>query len=190
MEQINSYSSLIFCPGEYEHCLRCTILPKLDQILSQQNTTHHYFCVEQEERRQSKKESISVIRDKFKSVTCLPTYLQSPANLATFPGDISNEENIKMEKENPNFTSLKAPEIAPTPENYDDYDYDTDSDKLSDILEDDLERGSAVLAAFVVTLITMTFFVTLVTMISITMCVSGDYQVNKLNILLIVDLII
>ena len=153
-----------------------------------QNTTHHYFCVEQEESKQQFKEkSISLIRDKFKSVTCLPSYLQSPANLATFPGDKSHEELLKMEKENPNLSRINDPAPAPNPVEYD-YDYDTDSDKLSDILEDDLERGSAVLAAFVVTLITMTFFVTLVTMISITVSVSGDYQVR--NIKAIVDLII
>ena len=58
------------------------------------------------------------------------------------------------------------------------FDYDSDSDKLSDILEDDLERGSAVLAAFVVTLITVAFFGSLVVMISVTMSVSGDYQVS------------
>ena len=59
------------------------------------------------------------------------------------------------------------------------FDYDTDSDKVSDILEDDLERGSAVLAAFVVTLITVTFFGTLVAMLSVTMSLSGDYQVGN-----------
>ena len=59
------------------------------------------------------------------------------------------------------------------------FDYDTDSDKVSDILEDDLERGSAVLAAFVVTLITVTFFGTLVAMLSVTMSLSGDYQVGS-----------
>ena len=58
------------------------------------------------------------------------------------------------------------------------FDYDTDSDKVSDVLEDDLERGSATLAAFVVTLITVTFFGTLVSMISVTMSLSGDYQVE------------
>ena len=58
------------------------------------------------------------------------------------------------------------------------FEYDSDSDKLSDILEDDLERGSAVLAAFVVTLITVAFFGSLVVMISVTMSVSGDYQVS------------
>ena len=60
------------------------------------------------------------------------------------------------------------------------FDYDTDSDKVSDILEDDLERGSAVLAAFVVTLITVTFFGTLVAMLSVTMSLSGDYQVSHI----------
>ena len=59
------------------------------------------------------------------------------------------------------------------------FDYDTDSDKVSDVLEDDLERGSATLAAFVVTLITVTFFGTLVSMISVTMSLSGDYQVGN-----------
>ena len=63
------------------------------------------------------------------------------------------------------------------------FDYDTDSDKVSDILEDDLERGSAVLAAFVVTLITVTFFGTLVAMLSVTMSLSGDYQVPCVMIL-------
>ena len=61
------------------------------------------------------------------------------------------------------------------------FDYDTDSDKVSDILEDDLERGSAVLAAFVVTLITVTFFGTLVAMLSVTMSLSGDYQVSHIS---------
>ena len=51
------------------------------------------------------------------------------------------------------------------------------------ILEDDLERGSAVLAAFVVTLITVTFFGTLVAMLSVTMSLSGDYQVPCVMIL-------
>ena len=60
------------------------------------------------------------------------------------------------------------------------FDYDSDSDKLSDILEDDLERGSAVLAAFVVAFITISFFGTLVAMISVTMSVSGDYQAKNL----------
>ena len=63
------------------------------------------------------------------------------------------------------------------------FDYDADSDKVSDILEDDLERGSAVLAAFVVTLITVTFFGTLVAMLSVTMSLSGDYQVPYVMIL-------
>ena len=61
------------------------------------------------------------------------------------------------------------------------FDYDTDSDKVSDLLEDDLERGSAVLAAFVVTLITVTFFGTLVAMLSVTMSLSGDYQVRQMS---------
>ena len=64
------------------------------------------------------------------------------------------------------------------------FDYDTDSDKVSDILEDDLERGSAVLAAFVVTLITVTFFGTLVAMLSVTMSLSGDYQVSHIYTIL------
>ena len=61
------------------------------------------------------------------------------------------------------------------------FDYDTDSDKVSDLMEDDLERGSAVLAAFVVTLITVTFFGTLVAMLSVTMSLSGDYQVRQIS---------
>ena len=61
------------------------------------------------------------------------------------------------------------------------FDYDTDSDKVSDLMEDDLERGSAVLAAFVVTLITVTFFGTLVAMLSVTMSLSGDYQVRQMS---------
>ena len=68
-----------------------------------------------------------------------------------------------------------VPSVAVNPHEL--FDYDTDSDKVSDILEDDLERGSAVLAAFVVTLITVTFFGTLVAMLSVTMSLSGDYQV-------------
>ena len=68
-----------------------------------------------------------------------------------------------------------VPSVAVNPHEL--FDYVTDSDKVSDILEDDLERGSAVLAAFVVTLITVTFFGTLVAMLSVTMSLSGDYQV-------------
>ena len=72
--------------------------------------------------------------------------------------------------------------VASVAVNHDDlFDYDTDSDKVSDILEDDLERGSAVLAAFVVTLITVTFFGTLVAMLSVTMSLSGDYQVHHVS---------
>ena len=70
------------------------------------------------------------------------------------------------------------PSVAVNPHEL--FDYDTDSDKVSDILEDDLERGSAVLAAFVVTLITVTFFGTLVAMLSVTMSLSGDYQVSHI----------
>ena len=71
------------------------------------------------------------------------------------------------------------PSVAVNPQEL--FDYDTDSDKVSDILEDDLERGSAVLAAFVVTLITVTFFGTLVAMLSVTMSLSGDYQVSHIS---------
>ena len=70
------------------------------------------------------------------------------------------------------------PSVAVNPQEL--FDYDTDSDKVSDILEDDLERGSAVLAAFVVTLITVTFFGTLVAMLTVTMSLSGDYQVSHI----------
>ena len=82
-----------------------------------------------------------------------------------------------MRKEN--FRRRNAvPSVAVNPHEL--FDYDTDSDKVSDILEDDLERGSAVLAAFVVTLITVTFFATLVAMLSVTMSLSGDYQVSHI----------
>ena len=74
------------------------------------------------------------------------------------------------------------PSVAVNPHEL--FDYDTDSDKVSDILEDDLERGSAVLAAFVVTLITVTFFGTLVAMLSVTMSLSGDYQVSHIYTIL------
>ena len=74
------------------------------------------------------------------------------------------------------------PSVAVNPQEL--FDYDTDSDKVSDILEDDLERGSAVLAAFVVTLITVTFFGTLVAMLSVTMSLSGDYQVSHIYTIL------
>ena len=84
-----------------------------------------------------------------------------------------------------NFRRNAVPSVKIDP--MDLFDYDSDSDKLSDILEDDLERGSAVLAAFVVAFITISFFGTLVAMISVTMSVSGDYQAKylitkKLNI--------
>ena len=86
-----------------------------------------------------------------------------------------------MRKEN--FRRRNAlPSVAVTPQEL--FDYDTDSDKVSDILEDDLERGSAVLAAFVVTLITVTFFGTLVAMLSVTMSLSGDYQVSHIYTIL------
>lgn len=54
--------------------------------------------------------------------------------------------------------------------------FESDSDKLSDVLQDDLERGSALIAAFIVTLITITFFTILVIMLVFTLSVSGDYQ--------------
>ena len=77
-----------------------------------------------------------------------------------------------------NFRRNAVPSVKIDP--MDLFDYDSDSDKLSDILEDDLERGSAVLAAFVVAFITISFFGTLVAMISVTMSVSGDYQAKYL----------
>ena len=77
-----------------------------------------------------------------------------------------------------NFRRNAVPSVKIDP--MDLFDYDSDSDKLSDILEDDLERGSAVLAAFVVAFITISFFGTLVAMISVTMSVSGDYQAKNL----------
>ena len=56
------------------------------------------------------------------------------------------------------------------------YETESDSDKVSDVLQDDLERGSALIAAFVVTLITITFFTVMIVMLVFTLSVSGDYQ--------------
>ena len=48
---------------------------------------------------------------------------------------------------------------------------------MSGVLEDDLERGSALIAAVVVTFITITFFSIMIAMLSFTLSVYGDYQV-------------
>ena len=48
---------------------------------------------------------------------------------------------------------------------------------MSGLLEDDLERGSALIAAVVVTFITITFFSIMIAMLSFTLSVYGDYQV-------------
>lgn len=121
--------------------------------------------------------SSCVVRDTdfCRSVTCLPTYLETQTNLAAFPGDRKHTEQLIATKVE---TSLRRRNAVPSVkiDPMDLFDYDSDSDKLSDILEDDLERGSAVLAAFVVAFITISFFGTLVAMISVTMSVSGDYQ--------------
>ena len=85
----------------------------------------------------------------------LPTFLPTGARLGRFPGD-------------PGHPLQPAPHLL--------LPYHSDSDKMSDVLAEDLERGSAVVAALVVTLITLWFLGTMITMISITMSVSGDYQ--------------
>ena len=56
------------------------------------------------------------------------------------------------------------------------YETESDSDKVSDLLQDDLERGSALIAAFVVAFITITFFTIMIIMLVFTLSVSGDYQ--------------
>ena len=37
----------------------------------------------------------SVVRDKFRSVTSLPTFINTPVNLASFPGDSKHREAIR-----------------------------------------------------------------------------------------------
>ena len=56
------------------------------------------------------------------------------------------------------------------------YETESDSDKVSDLLQDDLERGSALIAAFVVAFITVTFFTVMTIILAFTLSVSGDYQ--------------
>lgn len=136
----------------------------------------------------------SVVRDKFSSAPSLPSLVPRPAHLAHFPGDTRHRDTFleaalaARQRSGPgNICTLVNAEcclrrnavsaVAVDPGMFD---YDTDSDKVSDVLEDDLERGSATLAAFVVTLITVTFFGTLVSMISVTMSLSGDYQVGNI----------
>ena len=53
---------------------------------------------------------------------------------------------------------------------------ESESDKVSDLPQDDLERGSALIAAFVVAFITIAFFTVLTLMLLFTLSVSGDYQ--------------
>ena len=55
-------------------------------------------------------------------------------------------------------------------------DTESESDKVSDLPQDDLERGSALIAAFVVAFITIAFFTVLTLMLLFTLSVSGDYQ--------------
>ena len=55
-------------------------------------------------------------------------------------------------------------------------DSESESDKVSDLPQDDLERGSALIAAFVVAFITVAFFTVLTLMLLFTLSVSGDYQ--------------
>ena len=114
-----------------------------------------------------KNKDISLIRGKFSSATNLPTYIKSGVQLGNFPGDSKNAFKRKTIRRN------AVPTVEYEPDIY--YDSD-DSSKVSDLPEDDLERGSAIVAAFVVTLITIWFFGTMISMIFITMSVSGDYQ--------------
>ena len=37
----------------------------------------------------------SVVRDKFRSVTSLPTFIKTPVNLASFPGDSRHREAVR-----------------------------------------------------------------------------------------------
>ena len=37
----------------------------------------------------------SVVRDKFRSVTSLPTFIKTPVSLASFPGDSRHREAVR-----------------------------------------------------------------------------------------------
>ena len=37
----------------------------------------------------------SVVRDEFRSVTSLPTFIKTPVNLASFPGDSRHKEALR-----------------------------------------------------------------------------------------------
>ena len=111
---------------------------------------------------------ISLVRGKFSSNTNLPTYIRSGVQLGQFPGDSTNQ--FKRKEQSARRNAVNTVEYEP------ELDYSSDSDKVSDLLEDDLERGSAVIAAIVVTAITIWFFGTIFAMFFVTMSISGDYQ--------------
>ena len=119
-----------------------------------------------------KNKDVSLVRGKFSSSMNLPTYIKTSVQLGNFPGDAKNEfprrENIDRRNAVP-FVEFE-PDFL-----YDSDDTD-DSDKVSDLLEDDLEKGSATIAAFLVTFIAVWFFGTMVGVFFVTMSVSGDYQ--------------
>ena len=61
---------------------------------------------------------------------------------------------------------------------------DSDSDKFSDgeYLDDDIEKGNAVMAAVTVVIIFLVFFLCMAIMLTWTLLVLGDHQVRVENI--------
>ena len=158
--------------GNQEMCFSCVFSVIKSNHLSSVRTPQ-YISIDPASGDSQQVNSGSLVRSgSLSSLSCLPTFVKNSVNLAKFPGDTDKLFN------NTTVVSTRRNAVpAVTVDTSELFDYDSDSDKMSDVLEDDLERGSAVLAAFVVTLITVTFFGSMVVMISVTMSVSGDYQV-------------
>ena len=123
---------------------------------------------------------ISLVRGSYTSEPCLPTSIQSPVRLSAFPGDTAHtldpavsQQVQRSELDQLRRSSWSGPEVLS----------ESESDRLSGILEDDLEKGSALTAAFVVVFITVAFFTTLITMLAFTLSVAGDYQATLPSLL-------
>ena len=123
---------------------------------------------------------ISLVRGNYTSESCLPTSLGFPVRLSAFPGDTTHKldpgvsKHVQRSEINQlRRSSCSGPEVLS----------ESESDRLSGILEDDLEKGSALTAAFVVVFITVAFFTTLITMLAFTLSVAGDYQATLPSLL-------
>ena len=125
---------------------------------------------------------VSLVTGNFTSESCLPTSLQSSVRLSQFPGDTRHESGLNRDVKRLEFDQLWCPEepnFYPRRRNSwsgSEVLDESEDDLLSGVLEEDLEKGSALTAASVVVFITVTFFSVMITMLSFTLSVAGDYQ--------------